>query len=52
MQNRGEKEEKRRTDGMNRKQQDDIFKPKDINKHIKCKWSKNLQLKGRDCQMG
>ena len=35
---------------MKRKQQDDIFKPKDINKHIK--WSKHLQLKGTDCQMG
>ena len=35
-----------------KKQQDGGFKPNQIISHIKCKWFKHPQLKGRDCQIG
>lgn len=42
---KGGKEKKGHTEQIESKQKDDIFKLNDINKHIKCKWSKHFQLK-------
>ena len=37
---------------LGNKQHDSTFKSKYINKHIKYKWSKHPQLKGRNCHTG
>lgn len=39
------------TGQIENKQQDISFKPNHISQHIKCKWSKHLQVKSSDCQI-